>query len=382
MIDKEYKKIEEFAKVITGGTPSTKIKEYWDEGTIPWIQSGSCKGELVLYPDKYITQLGLEKSSARVMPINTILIALTGATTGKVGLLGIEACANQSVTGIIPNDNYNSIYLFYYLKSIRKQVLNDSYGGAQQHISQKYVKEILVPFPAIDIQNKIAEELFAIEEALKNKSQTIIDLDEIINSKFDEILSSEEVEKMFLKDIAIGKGEYGSGEPSIRIKSPEYRYIRITDILDNGELGDDIVTINNVGKNLKYKLEDYDFLFARTGATVGKTFLYQKKHGNCIYAGYLIKFKLNPKIINPNFLFSFTKTKSYKEWIKKYSTVVAQPNINAQRYGELLIPTPTMNVQNRFSEMVELIEKQKELIQQDIKDLELLLETKMHEHFA
>ena len=155
----EYCKIEELTSVVTGGTPSTSKAEYWEDGDIPWLQSGCCQNCDVYETEKYITRIGYDKSSARMMPINTVMIALTGATAGKIGYLRFEACGNQSITGILPCDKLNQRYLFYYLLSQRSRILEDCIGGAQPHISQGYVKNMIVPVPPMDEQGAIVEKL-------------------------------------------------------------------------------------------------------------------------------------------------------------------------------------------------------------------------------
>jgi len=101
------KQISDFAYTKSGGTPSTKKKEYWTNGTIPWLPSGKCQNSIIDKADKYITELGLKNSSAVIFPKRSVLVALTGATTGKVGYLLFESSGNQSITSIqqcdIPN---------------------------------------------------------------------------------------------------------------------------------------------------------------------------------------------------------------------------------------------------------------------------------------
>lgn len=162
----EYKRIEEFTTVVTGGTPSTAKSEYWDGGVIPWLQSGCCQNCDVDKTEKYITQEGYDNSSTRMMPLNTVMIALTGATAGKVGYLKFEACGNQSITGILPCDSINQRYLFYYLLSQREKILTDCVGGAQAHISQGYVKNIKVPVLSLSEQEKIVEVLTKLSDVI------------------------------------------------------------------------------------------------------------------------------------------------------------------------------------------------------------------------
>ena len=94
-------KISELTDSYSGGTPSTRNKEYWDDGTIPWIRSGEIKNNILKQSQSFISKKGLENSSAKLYPHNTILVAITGATTGKTAYLLTEACGSQNVFGIL-----------------------------------------------------------------------------------------------------------------------------------------------------------------------------------------------------------------------------------------------------------------------------------------
>ena len=183
----EYKKIEELTTVVTGGTPSTSKSEYWDGGNIPWLQSGCCQNCDVYGAEKCITQLGYDNSSTKMMPINTVMIALTGATAGKVGYLQFEACGNQSITGILPCDKLDQRYLFYYLRSQRDRILSDCIGGAQPHISQGYVKKISIPVPTIEEQWNIVEKLTKLNTIIEQRNHEIELLDDLIKARFVEM---------------------------------------------------------------------------------------------------------------------------------------------------------------------------------------------------
>jgi len=97
-------------------------------------------------------------------------------------------------------------------------------------------------------------------------------------------------------------------------------------------------------------------MFARTGATVGKTYVYKSEHGLCVYAGYLVRFKLDRDLILPEYLFEFTKTLNYARWIKNTVRVGAQPNINATEYASMEIPTPTLDEQRAFLRSIREVE--------------------------
>ena len=132
-----------------GGTPSRAKPEYWN-GTIPWINSGEVNNFRIIKPSETITELGLTKSATKLLPLKTTVIAITGATLGQVSLLEIDACANQSVVGIIPNDDYPYEYIYPLIKQSINELTSHQTGGAQQHINKQNVEslDILVPTDA------------------------------------------------------------------------------------------------------------------------------------------------------------------------------------------------------------------------------------------
>lgn len=158
-----------------------------------------------------------------------------------------------------------------------------------------------------------------------------------------------------LSDVVTEKPLYGAGEKGIKKRS-DIRYIRITDINEDGTLNDDFVSAEKVDP--KYLLEENDFLIARSGNTVGKTFLYKKEFGKCIYAGYLIKFKLNTKKIIPEYLLYYTKSNIYKQWIASNQRANAQPNINSNEFLNSPIIIPPIEEQNYIvNHLQKIIEK-------------------------
>ena len=134
---------------VLGGTPSRAKPEYWN-GTVPWINSGEVNNFRIIKPSETITELGLTKSATKLLPLKTTVIAITGATLGQVSLLEIDACANQSVVGIIPNDDYPYEYIYPLIKQSINELTSHQTGGAQQHINKQNVEslDILVPTAA------------------------------------------------------------------------------------------------------------------------------------------------------------------------------------------------------------------------------------------
>ena len=170
-----------------------------------------------------------------------------------------------------------------------------------------------------------------------------------------------------LKDIVIGKPLYGAGEKGVKNKS-DVRYIRITDINEDGTLNDDFVSAEKVEE--RYILKENDFLIARSGNTVGKTFLYKNEYGKCLYAGYLIKFELDINKIIPEYLLYYTKSKAYKTWILSNQRANAQPNINSEEYLNSPIIIPGLAAQkdlvNKISKIKTTIKNLKTSSEQNI----------------
>ncbi|EGQ9312984.1 restriction endonuclease subunit S [Vibrio vulnificus] len=153
-------KISEVAETTSGGTPARGVKTFYG-GDIPWIKSGELPDGEILSVEETITQAGLEKSSAKLVPEGTLVIAMYGATVGRLGILTFPAATNQAVCAITPDDTLDRDYLFYWLLSIRNKLIDTSFGGAQPNISQSVIRELEIPLPQISEQRKIAASLKA-----------------------------------------------------------------------------------------------------------------------------------------------------------------------------------------------------------------------------
>ncbi len=143
----------------SGGTPSRTNKDFFG-GSIRWIKSGDLPDGPILRTDESITEAALEQSAAKLLPVNTICIALYGATIGKLGITTFPAATNQAVANLILNsDLINVRYVFYFLKSARSYLVGLGQGGAQPNISQQIVRETKIRVAPFKEQKRIAEKL-------------------------------------------------------------------------------------------------------------------------------------------------------------------------------------------------------------------------------
>lgn len=149
------KPLGEVCKTGSGGTPLSSRKEYYEDGDIPWLLSGEVAQGNVREAKNFITKAGLENSSAKLFPKDTVLVAMYGATAGQVGILRFEAATNQAVCGILPNGNFVPEFLFYFLLAKKDELVAQATGNAQPNISQIKIKNTEVPVPPLAEQQRI-----------------------------------------------------------------------------------------------------------------------------------------------------------------------------------------------------------------------------------
>ncbi len=155
----DSKRLGDVCRTGAGGTPLKSKKEYYEGGDIPWLMSGEVSQGEVFSATKFITRKGLENSSARIFPKDTVLVAMYGATAGQVGILKFESSTNQAICGILPNRNIVPEFLYYVYLSKKEQLVSQAVGGAQPNISQIKIKETLIPIPKYDEQQAIVAKL-------------------------------------------------------------------------------------------------------------------------------------------------------------------------------------------------------------------------------
>lgn len=344
-------------------------------------------GKGILIRDSLLGKFIGSKKQYRIKS-GQFLLSRIDARNGAFGIVP-ESCNNCIITNDfwafdINEDIINPQFLF--LVTATKQFSNlcqlaSSGTTNRQRVAFEFFENTEIPLPPIGIQKefvkkyndkiKLAEnqekEVYQLEQDMDNYivmqlgiicKNNIIKSDKYSYLNFYNLVDlsrwdlykndcgsilSEKYKFSKLLDVVTEKPLYGAGEKGIKKKS-DIRYIRITDINENGTLNDDFVSAEKVDS--KYLLEEDDFLIARSGNTVGKTFLYKKEFGKCIYAGYLIKFKLNTKKIIPEYLLYYTKSNIYKQWIASNQRANAQPNINSNEFLNSPIIIPPIKEQN------------------------------------
>ena len=168
----EWKTLGEIANTSSGSTPLRNRKEYWENGTIHWLKSGELNDSYINLVEEKITEEALKHSPVKLLDKGTLLIAMYGATAGKLGILNVQTTTNQAICAFLHKDSNNlkffETFLFYFLLSIRSKIISDSFGGAQPNISQAYIKSLQIPLPKdIKEQEQIAKHLDSTFERIK-----------------------------------------------------------------------------------------------------------------------------------------------------------------------------------------------------------------------
>ena len=179
-----------------------------------------------------------------------------------------------------------------------------------------------------------------------------------------------------LKDLTVdGKGSYGIGAPAVPYQEDKLTYLRITDINDDGSLNFSDLKSVDAEDAEKYILKENDIVFARTGNSTGRSYFYEKQHGTFVYAGFLIKFSLDPHKVNPRILKYYTHSKPYFDWVNSFDTGGTRGNINAKTYGDMEIELPSRKVQDNIVSILSSLDRKIELNNKINADLEEMAQT-------
>ena len=150
-----------------GGTPLKSQIQFYENGNIPWLLSGEVNQKHITSSKNFITELGLQNSSAKMFPNNSVLVAMYGATAGQVGILKFSCSTNQAVCAILPSNKLIPEFIYYYLLLFKPKLVSQAVGGAQPNISQEKIRKIEFPVPPLEEQKKIVAKLDKINDFIK-----------------------------------------------------------------------------------------------------------------------------------------------------------------------------------------------------------------------
>ena len=347
------KSINDLAVVIGGGTPDTTVKSYWD-GEIQWFTPSEIgKNKYVDSSLRTITEVGLNNSSAKLLPPNTILLS-SRATIGECSLSLRECATNQGFQCLV-SKKCNVDFLYYLIQTKKKYLIRKSCGSTFLEISANEVRKIQVSVPSDVEQQKIAELLSLIDERIATQNKIIEKLQSLIKGLSQQLLSSENDWILYrLDDLAQIKSGYSGTQVSYQTP---YKVSRIETISKH------CIDIQRIGYveciPESYRLNVGNILFSNINSIqyIGNTAYLDKDYG--LYHGMnLLRIIPNTTIVRPRFLHLLLCT----DWaINHFQTIcnkaVSQASINQTALGKSRFPIPPMSVQQQICSMFELTER-------------------------
>lgn len=324
-------------RVESGGTPSSNIPEYWD-GNIRWATLVDLPAANLITElkdtERTISPLGLEKSSAKLLPSGTVLVS-TRATIGRVAIAECETATNQGFKNIIVIDDtkVSNRFVAYMMTALADRMVSLASGGTFKEISKSNFLTLSIPLPPLEKQEQIVAELDGYQKIVDGAQQ-------IIDAYKPTIGIDPTWEKVKLGDIC----NLTYGYTDTAKESGSARFVRITDIDEKGLLRDENKRyVDLIEQNNAFLLHRGDLLVARTGATYGKT-LYFDTDETAVFASFLIKLDL-PEYIDHYFYWIFAQTQNYWDQANRLVSGGAQPQFNANAIKQLVIPIPPLDVQ-------------------------------------
>jgi len=277
----------DLADVVSGGTPKRSEPAFFG-GDIPWVKIGDMLQGTVAHTEESITDAGLNSSSAKLLPAGTLLLSIF-ATIGRTAILGVDAATNQAIAGLlIKNSSYvNANYLRRYLEFAAEGLANQGRGVAQANINLSILRSHLVPVPPIDEQRRIAAILDEADTLRAKRRLAISKIGSLTQAAFIDMFGDPGWDSRWptacLGQICKAKGEYGANVPSRVFDGTRPRYLRITDIREDGTLIEDAVAPGGTEREWRSKsLHPGDICFARSGS-VGKTFLMREEYAPLVF---------------------------------------------------------------------------------------------------
>lgn len=379
----EYKKLGEVCHTSSGGTPSRTKVENYEDGKIPWLRSGEVAQGLIYNSEMFITEIGLKNSSAKLFPIDTVVLAMYGATVGQVGLLKKEMSTNQAICGIYPNNKFIPMFLLYTLKAKKSSFIKDAVGGAQPNISQNLIKNTLIPVPPLSEQQHIVEELDLLSSIIEKKKAQLKELDNLAQSIFYEMFGDPITNEKGWEVKKLGEmGILARGISKHRPRNAPELLGGTMPLIQTGDIANSDMYINsyhNTYSDLgvaQSKVWKAGTLCITIAANIGK----------CAILGFeacfpdsVVGFTVDSIFSNNEYIyFIFCRLQSLLE---RNAPSVAQKNINLKILNDLQIPHPPLPLQELFASKIQSIEHQKALIKQSITEVETLFNSRMDYYF-
>ncbi len=361
-------KLGEICETTSGGTPNRKNDAYYG-GSIPWVKSGELGKGVIYDTEEKITEQAVKESSAKVFPKGTLLIALYGATIGKLGFLGVPAATNQAVCGIFANEKIDLQFLSYYLFHKRNDLIAQGTGGAQPNISQTILKNLPVPLPPLPTQRLIVsriESLFAeldkavqhlrtAQQQIKTYRQAV--LNHWLNNDEGkwEMVKLGEVAEMCLGKMLDKNKNKGTFQPYLRNVNVRWGQFDLDDLLEMKF---------EESEQDRYGIQNGDLIMCE-GGEPGRCAIWNSDIQNMKIQKALHRIRLNNNVLNKYVYFLFVLY-AQNGVLENYFTGTTIKHLTGQSLKSVEIPLPQLSEQQRIVAEIESRLSQAEVVEASI----------------
>jgi len=349
-------RVGEFCKIGAGGTPSRdKMNRYYEGGTIPWVKSGELREGIINTTEEHVTEAALKETNVKLVPAGALLVAMYGATVGRLGVLGVPATTNQAVCHIIPDPKIADVrYVFHVLRSQVASLVARGVGGAQPNISQGIVKEFAVPLPPLAEQRRIADVLGRAEALRTKRRIAIVRLDTLAQAIFLDLFGDPVANPMKFPRATLGEiiefvgGSQPPRETFTYEESPET--IRLVQIRD---FKSDAFKTYIPRKLAKRSFSEDDVMIGRYGPPV-----FQILRG--LSGSYNVALmKAMPRDgVTKDFIFHLLREERLHSFVVARSERTAgQSGVNLDLLEKYPAYLPSVSLQSEFSDRVQAVDK-------------------------
>lgn len=352
-----FVKLGDVCHTTSGGTPARSKPEYYG-GDIPWVKSGDLTDGIVSHASESVTQSGIDNSSAKLFKPGTLLVAMYGATVGKLSILGIEAATNQAICGITPTDSVDTWYLYYLLLERRKKLVELSTGGAQPNISQKIIRELEIPLPRIEEQRRLVDILKRVDGIRRLRKQAQDTARQLIPALFIDMFGDSATNPIgwpvrkvseFVKRFEGGKNIQAGSENG----SP-YRILKVSAVTSGVyRESESKPAPDGYSPPEKHIVKVGDMLFSRanTEALVGATAIVEKTDGKTLLPDKLWRFVWTEPVA-PAYMHAVFQSSYARRELGRLSTgtSASMRNISQGKLFEFSLPIAPYEVQKEFAD--------------------------------
>ena len=352
----EEKKIKEFANCYAGATPSTKERKYWENGTIPWLSSGEVNKKHISFTDNFITKIGYDSCSTKMIPANTVVMALAGQgkTRGTVAITEIELCTNQSLASIVTNETVDDKFLLYYLETQYSNLRAISSGdGTRGGLNLNIINEYSVFLASLPEQKKIAAFFTLLDRRIQKQRQLVEFLKTYKRGVFSVLLNSfSKYETLLLENCAsIKKGEQ----------------LNKTDMIENGKYYVLNGGIAASGRTDNFNTDKNTISISEGGNSCGFVLFNTEKFWSGGHCYTLQNLKQN---INNQYLFHYLKF--HEKQIMSLRVGSGLPNIQKSELEKFEVLLPSEDIQNKIANIMSNITSYEDVVKKELLNLDKL----------